>query len=263
MAHKRVLLQLIIVALVALVATSCIGRVRVGDLQTDTETVELGGAESARVELSMGAGQLNLSGGASDLMNAEFSYNVADWQPEVSYATEGNEGVLTVSQPGMEEDFGIPDDDVENRWEISLADDVPLELQVQLGAGDSNMELASLNLQSLHMGTGAGDVELNLGGTLSDLDVEMGAGQVELNLSEEWQQDLDAVIRGGVGRLSLLLPSSSGVRVEVEQGIGNVNTSNLQQDGNTYVNDAYGEAETTLNIRVEGGVGEIVLDVVE
>jgi hypothetical protein len=263
MVHKRKLLQLVILALVALVAVSCVGRVRVGDLQTDTETVELGGAESARVELRMGAGRLNLSGGASELMNAEFSYNVADWQPEVSYETQGNEGVLTVSQPGMEGDFGIPDDQFQNQWDISLADDVPLAMDVQLGAGDSSMELASLNLQTLRVETGAGDVEMNLGGTLTDLDVGMGAGQVELNLSEEWQQDLEAVIRGGVGRLSLILPSSAGVRVEVEQGIGNVNASNLQQDGNTYVNDTYGEAETTLNIRVEGGVGEIVLDVAE
>ncbi len=263
MVHKRKLLQLVTLALAMLVATACIGRVRVGDLQTDTETVELGGAESARVELRMGAGRLNLSGGASDLMNAEFSYNVANWEPEISYEMQGNEGVLTVLQPGMDDDFRIPDSRFQNQWDISLADDVPLQLDIQLGAGESDMDLSDLDLQSLRMETGAGDVDIDLGGTLSDLDVEMGAGEVELDLSEEWQQDLDADISGGVGRLSLLLPSSSGVRVEVDQGIGNVNVNNLQQDGNAYVNDAYGEAETTLNIRVEGGLGEIVLDVGE
>src|SRR5690554_4088943 len=110
MIRKRKLLQLVVLALAMVVATACIGRVSVGDLQTDTETVELGGAESARVELRMGAGRLNLSGGASDLMNAEFSYNVADWQPEISYEMQGNEGVLTVSQPGMEVEIGIPTD---------------------------------------------------------------------------------------------------------------------------------------------------------
>jgi hypothetical protein len=32
--------------------------------------------------------------------------------------------------------------------------------------------------------------------------------------------------------------------------------------GNAYVNDAYGESEVNLNVDVQGGVGEINLEVV-
>ena len=52
-----------------------------------------------------------------------------------------------------------------------------------------------------------------------------------------------------------------GVLVEVNEGIGKVNTTNLTKDGDTYTNDAYGESDVTLQISIEAGVGKINLDV--
>jgi hypothetical protein len=39
--------------------------------------------------------------------------------------------------------------------------------------------------------------------------------------------------------------------------------SGLTQEGDVYVNDAYGESEATLTLDIEGGIGGITLQVVE
>jgi N-terminal domain of toast_rack, DUF2154 len=51
---------------------------QVGEMQRQSESVDLENAQSARVELRMGAGELNVSGGADALMEADFAYNVSE-----------------------------------------------------------------------------------------------------------------------------------------------------------------------------------------
>ena len=61
----------------------------VGETQIDPQSVELGKAKSADVELHIGVGQLRLAGGAKKLLEGEFVYNVARWKPEVKYEDFG------------------------------------------------------------------------------------------------------------------------------------------------------------------------------
>jgi hypothetical protein len=254
------LLFLLSVALLGLAA--CVNRLEVGELQRKTESVALEGAEEVDVAIAMGAGELTLDGGADGLMSADFAYNVGGWEPDVSYSVSGNTGTLRLEQPSFELDnFTIPDGDVRYEWDVRLGDGIPLTLDVKLGAGQSQFDLKSLDLRSLNLQTGAGDAALELGGTLSDLEIQMGAGQMQVDLSGNWQQDLDATIRGGVGRLTVRLPDDVGVRLEVNQGLGNVTATGLSRDNDTYVNSAYGDSDITLNIDISGGVGEIVLEV--
>jgi hypothetical protein len=57
------------------------------------------------------------------------------------------------------------------------------------------------------------------------------------------------------------LPRDVGVRLNVQTGIGSVDTSGLSKDGNIYTNDAYGNSDVSLRIDIDGGVGKINLDV--
>src|SRR5215210_8287227 len=65
---------------------------QVGKMRHDAKLVDPEYATSARAQLKMGAGELNLTGGAGKLMEADFSYNVSDWKPKVSYDVSGDEG---------------------------------------------------------------------------------------------------------------------------------------------------------------------------
>jgi len=211
-----------------------------GPLQTESRTVELADAESVDVDLRMGAGQLDIEGGADALMEAEFTYNVPEWEPIVDYSVSGGQGELTVRQPDVEQ-LGL--DDYRYEWDLRFAEDVPLDLDVDLGAGQSTLDLAALSL--------------------TGLTVEIGAGQTTVDLNRAWEQDLDVEIRGGVGEATIYLPADVGVRAEVAGALGDLNVTGLSREDDGYVNDAFGETEATLTLDIEGGIGQINLEVIE
>lgn len=234
--------------------------VEVGDLQHESQTVELGKADTARVTINMGAGELTIRGGADNLMEADFTYNVADWQPKVEYTIVSDQGRLEVRQPDIRRLNWS--DQVRNEWDLRFNDAVPLEMVINLGAGESDLELGDLNLTELDVNGGAGETRVDLSGnqSLTRLDFKMGVGSTTFDLRGDWQQDLDVDIKGGVGQTTLRLPAEIGVRVEVTSGLGDVSAVGLHRDGDAYVNDAYGESDTTLSITIQAGVGEINLE---
>jgi len=262
MHKKRAMIAIMLISIAVLYSTTaCSGGVRVGDLQTKSQTVELGGADSVDVEIQMGAGELDVSGGASELLDATFTYNVEELNPQATY----DGGMLVVKDSDVKE--GIRSlfdlDEYRNEWDLTFNDDVPMEMRIDLGAGRSNLALGTLALNSLNIKGGAGEVDLDLSGSqeLSRLDFDMGAGTVTIDLTGDWQNDLDARLSGGLGEITLRLPGNVGVRVNVETGIGGVDASGLTKDGDTYTNDAYGVSDVTLLLDVEGGVGQIYLEV--
>jgi hypothetical protein len=203
-----------------------------------------------------------VAGGADDLLDAGFTYNVADYKPEVAYGS----GVLVVRQPGVEGRASLWDlDDYRYEWDLRLNDDVPIEMTIDLGVGFAELELGTLSLTRLDVNAGAGDVTVDLAGasSLTRLDIDVGAGNVVVDLTGDRKVDLDADINGGAGRAALRLPPDVGVRVDVEGGLSKVNASGLQKEGDAYVNDAYGKSEVTLRIDVKAGLGAIDLELGE
>lgn len=264
---KNPKVSIFLFAVVVLFATIGCGltrpMLRVGNLKTESHSIELGDADSVEVEIFMAAGELNVSGGANELLLAEFTYNVDKLEPEVNYRGD----VLTVRTPDVDTRVGSwwDLDDYRYEWDLRFNDDVPMEMKVEMGAGSADLELGSLSLTTLDIETGAGEVQVDLSdsSSLTRLDVEAGVGQVTVDLTGTWQDDLDANISSGVGELTLRLPHSACVRVEVEGGLGIVNTHGLTKDGNDYVNDACGESEVTLHIDISAGVGATNLEVDE
>src|SRR5215210_3583798 len=107
----------------AVLALACGTQQEVGKMQHESKSVDPKDARSVRAQLKMGAGELNLTGGADQLMEGDFSYNVADWKPEVSYDVGGDEGELVVKQGGAGgSNLG---GEARNEWEIRLNDELP------------------------------------------------------------------------------------------------------------------------------------------
>jgi hypothetical protein len=243
--YPVVVLSIVMMVATAVIAGACGtqpgGTSQVGKMQRESKSVDPEGAQSARAQLKMGAGELNLTGGADQLMEGDFTYNVPDWKPKVSYDVSGDKGELVVRQGGAEgSNLG---GDARNEWDISMNDEVPTDLVVQMGAGESDLDLDSL--------------------TLTGLKLQMGAGRTTVDLTGDYAQSFDASIQGGVGEATVMLPSGVGVKAKAQGGLGKINAGEgLKKVGDAYVNDAYGESDVTLNVKVQGGVGEINLEVV-
>jgi hypothetical protein len=238
--------------------------VETGDMQTKTETIALGGAEDVRVNVKMGAGELYIEPSAAnseDLMEAEFTYNVASWEPQVSYEVNDDRGRLTIRQPNMDE-FSMGSN-LHYEWDLRFRDDAPLMLWIECGAGDSELDLGELNITRLDMKLGAGDTDVDFSGntSLERLEFDLGAGNLDLDLTGDWEHDVDVNIQGGIGKTNLRLSKEIGVRIDTTQGMGEIETLGLQKRGGDYVNEAYEDAEEVIEITIQAGIGTIKMEV--
>jgi hypothetical protein len=140
-----------------------------------------------------------------------------------------------------------------------------MDLEINLGAGRSLLELGDLNLDRLEVHTGAGEVDLYLTGepSVRRLKIKAGVGDIAVDLSGDWTRDMTADISGGLGRLRVILPTGVGVRAHADQGLGKVSRHGLERRGDGFVNRAYGDSPVTLDITVKAGIGAIIMETAE
>lgn len=219
----------------------------VGELRTETATIDLAGAEVVHAQVDMGVGELYIAGTANpltdeSLMQAEFTFNVDALQPVITYTVTAGRGELVIQHtapstrriPNLNSMSAYQAD-----WHLYFTDHAPLDLAIEMGVGEANLTLAGLPLQALAF--------------------ELGVGEANIDLRGDWPRDLRVRLSGGTGATRVLLPSNVGVRVQAEKGIGGIQTMGLQQNGDRLVNEAYGASEVTIDLDVETGIGEICL----
>jgi hypothetical protein len=241
---KRIAPAVALVALALVVAACTPPFIRVQlpagqRVSVETSTIDAQGVRDARVRLNMGVGELHVSGGAPKLMDGTFDYRPAEWKPRVQYAVEGSTGVLTIDQPAVEHTpaFG----DTRNTWDVKLNDQLPIDLDVELGVGESELRLGSLSLRNLA--------------------VRGGAGETTIDLTGKPSRDLIANVESGVGELRLRVPRDAGVRITgIRDGIGDWKAEGFTQragDDNAVYNAAYHTAQYKYVIHLLRGVGSI------
>ena len=205
-------------------------------MQHQSRTVDRQTAKSVRVSLDMGAGDLDLSGGSSHLLEADFEYRSSSGTPQVDYSVSGTTGDLNITQQDTDKHFGSTSD---NHWTLHLANDIPLEIKIDMGAGHGNLRLRDIDVTRLNL--------------------DMGAGQVDVDLTGDRKSDLTGDIEGGVGEANIRLPKNVGVIVNASGGIGTIEAPGLNHEGDEYTNNLYGKSPVTIHLKVEGGVGTIRL----
>jgi hypothetical protein len=206
--------------------------------QDETRQVELGKAEMVRASIDMAAGELKIQGGAAPLLDGRFLYQGDVAKPAIRYEESSFRGNLTVRQGSATFTLG-PGGEAHHKWDLRLNNNIPLNLEVGLGAGQSTLDLRDLHLRGL--------------------DVRVGAGQLELNLAGRWRRGFDARIRGGVGQVNVWLPRDVAVEAVAQGGIGEISAPGFNRSGNKYSHEPAGHSPVTIRLDVRGGIGEIRL----
>jgi hypothetical protein len=210
-----------------------------GELRTERHRVELEGAVAAEVELRMNAGELALRSDDQEyLMEGTFRFNRERLQPRIDFHLFNERGVLRIDQ---ERSSGIMLGSIRNEWDIFLKREVPTDLSVKLGAGESDLDLRGIDLTALS--------------------VDMGVGEMTLNLLGPHKRSLDIRIEGGVGSGTIVLPDDVGVRVKVDGGLGSISARGLAKRDHVYTNDLYGTGDVSLEIDIDVGIGSLTLKV--
>ena len=226
----------LLLAALPLFLTGCVVNVRdAGPTEYVKKDIERDKSEMVKVDLHMGVGELRLDGGAKKLMEGDFSYNLPSWKPDIRYTTTGVHGYLTVDQP----DTHSIGNNVHSKWDMRLANDVPIDMQVKFGVGEAHLNLGALNLRSV--------------------DVNIGVGEIHMDLRGEPKRNYDVHIRGGVGEATVYLPSNVGIYADAHGGIGGLDIRGLHKQGGHWESEDYDKAKVKVNVDVRGGVGEIHL----
>jgi hypothetical protein len=222
--------------LLSLLLVGCGVKLPVGEMRTIQHQIETGSATTGRVRLIMTVGELELLPGGKALLDATIATNVEGWLPEVKAAPRDGVQEVTIRQPEGNAGSGA-----KNRWDVLVGAHVPLDLEVTCGVGEASLDLRGIEL--------------------SRLEVTLGVGDVVVDVSGERAGSFEGSVTGGTGMTTVRLPRDLGVRVKAERGIGTISTEGLRKTDKGYVNDAWGESETSIDLEVTVGVGSVRLEV--
>lgn len=225
-----------LVAAVTVALSGCVVNTEIGGpVQHLQKSIELDKTEMARVEVKMGAGELRVDGGSPKLMDATFDYNIESSKPIVRYNASSFRGEITIEQPSG---FHGGTNSKYN-WSLHLNDKLPLDFVTHLGAGEAYLNLGTMNLRSV--------------------EVHMGVGQVELDLRGKPARDYNVEIHGGIGQAIVHLPSTVGIVANASGGIGDIEVRGLEKRNGRWINSEYEHSPVTIHLDVKGGIGNITL----
>ena len=214
----------------ALWTAACGTSERAGPIVREHHVVERGAATSARVEIDMSAGELAVSSGAEALFAGDFDFNIPALKPAIAYTVQGSTGALKVSQ-------GSASGSYENTWDLTLDEKTPIDLHVNLGAGDAQLVLGRLNLRSVDIRLGAGDVVVDLRG----------------NPGRSYTVSLQA----GAGDTTIHLPASVGISARSSGLIGDTNVSGLQKRDGRWFNPRAVRSPVIIDLDVQHSIGDL------
>lgn len=284
MKTRPVLTIILVIALLALPSLACSitfnlpDRVKTSTTRTFeiSENVPVSG-ETSQLSLEMGSGELDITGGASKLVEGSVRYNVEKWQPTIDRS--GSQ--LSITQ-GKDSNIDIPDNNVINEWSLRLGN-TPIDLQVQAGAYKGTLDLSGVPITNLRVSdgasqatvkfdspnparmenltykTGASQVDLEgLGNAnVAEIVFEGGAGSYTLDFSGDLKQDISVRLTAGMSNVRINVPENANVRVEVGGGLSNVSvTGTWTTNGNHYERSGSGPL---ITIKVELGLGNLEL----
>lgn len=205
--------------------------------------IERDRAKALNVDIDFSIGDLFIHGGSSEWVNGEFSYTNKKLEPKVKYKLRKNVGFFDIKQ-GSTTIFGFNNKKLKSEWDLQLTNDIPIDLDVKMGVSASTLELNGIQLDSLS--------------------IDSGVGESVIDLSGEWKKDFPVDLDLGVGDVTIILPKQTGVKLKVSKGIGLLSAKDfINQSNGVYVNEAYEDADVTIEVDIDIGVGNVTVELAE
>jgi hypothetical protein len=191
-----------------------LGLVTSPDLQTETFVAPAGLARRARLEvqLSSGDNQIRPLSGTQNLLVA-----TAVHSGKVEFTDSGTTN-RNIRLSGPFRDAGVfiwPGYLGEQSWDVAISPDVPVDLELSISSGSTDVQLSGLKIESVSIQASSGDTTVVLPATgksyRSVLRISSGS------LTASVQPGAETIIESRIssGRLTYDLPASSPVRFEV------------------------------------------------
>jgi hypothetical protein len=199
------------------------------------------GAGRARLTLSHGAGRLTVKGGAQ---MGQLADGMATGGVAFTSRMQGDEQIVKASIPSSRIVWFMPPFVWGSRpgfsWDLALAEDIPLDLQVETGASESRLDLSRLKVTNLKVSTGASDTKITF---------PEAAGLTR------------AKIECGMASVNIVIPDGVAAHIETSSALGStaVDTNRFPRSGGAYQSPDFDSAENRIDMRIEMGMGSVTV----
>lgn len=189
----------------------------------------LGAARRARIEIAPAAGEVDLSA-LSDpglLLSGTVPASSRSQAVKRYSSMAGDEARFTLRGEGQV--IFQTDEQANQTWNLKLNQTIPVDLVINLGAGELNLDLSDLNLVGLK-------VNLGVGSTL-----------VTLPSTGNWS----GKINGAIGSLVIQAPVGVGLRVQADTALASFSVpAGYQKQNRLYTSPNYASAQTKIELVV-------------
>lgn len=225
--------------------------------------IALGKAKSIKTDITFTVGNLTLQTGSIILSEGVYKYYADKWKPNISYNEDSQSGYLKIESIDDRVNKNYDNSD-QTDWDIRLNKNIANDLTIKMNAGVANINLQNSRLKQLDFEMAAGKVDINLQNTsVPILNFKAIAGEAIIDLSGEWQNSMDATIKGGIGELTVKLPSDIGIKLNIIGGLGDISAPKFKMVDNNFTNALFGKTKASLYLKIIGGIGDINIQMVD
>jgi hypothetical protein len=230
------------------------------------------------VKVEFAVGKLDLRPADPPLlyaMHAEYDEDRAD----AVHAYDRAAHALHVGIPNQELHVRGRDDrgDRTGLLRLALTRAVPIDLALEIGAAEAELNFGGLSLSKLSIEGGASTARIAFDSLnpvpMSVLQLDVGAaglrarglanaraqiikvdgsvGDADLDFGGSWTQDIEVSADMILGRLRFHVPDDVGVRLEVDRVLASVNAAGMTERGGAWVTDNFDSAPHKLRIKAD------------
>ncbi len=205
-------------------------------VQTESASISLDHAEQAKLRIHHGAGELKVHSGANtnELLHGTFQGRV-----EQETSRSGNNLNATIRSASHFWEFPFWSSDNHNNWDVSLNQNIPTSLRMNIGANQSTIALRDMNLIDLKIKAGACDMNLIM--------PEKGRFRTDLKL--------------GAASLTLTIPENVSASIHASLGAADldIDKKRFPKTNGIYQSADYETATNALEIHINAGAASVTI----
>jgi hypothetical protein len=196
-----------------------------------------GGYSRVKLDIDFGAGSLWIRSGQGALLAAKLDYDQDP--PRCRYDVDEN--VVSMRIRSEQKSVSLFSRKAHNDAKIEVSNNYPLDLSVDVGACDLNLDLSDFEL-----------TDFELDGELCDVKVKFGDGA----------EHLRAKIDLGLSDLDIQIPEGVGLKLIKDTALSSFDHRGIKLEklsSSTYLSEGYSTAEKKIDIFLDAGLSSLTI----
>ncbi|TKJ42181.1 hypothetical protein CEE37_00450 [candidate division LCP-89 bacterium B3_LCP] len=261
------------------------------DFENFQKTIPYEDLENLEIEIEIGIAELTIGQvEGNNLLEANVRYDTDYDEPKISFRKSGKTGYLIIeSRSDKDGELNTEDE----RWELLFTTKIPLNLQIDIGLVEGQLDMTALKLTDLEIAGGLSNIELTFdepnqerldeinleiglgnftaiglgNANFGKLNLECGLGSATLELDGKWKVDeAELNLEVGLGSATVKIPEDLGVEVYSQSNFlseVDLDRSIIEVRDGLYRNGNWDSAPHRLTIDAEVGLGSIEVEIVD